>query len=117
MSLQYIKLRLSDAKHKVGAAETAVIAFGLPYCATNGYDRELALAAVADRRADMIDFGRPFIANPDLSARLLCAAPLEEASPDLYYGGRKGYTDFQPLDVAANEAASTLAGAAGELGR
>ena len=95
MPLKHITLRLSDAKHTVGAAETAVIAFGLPYCVANGYDRELALATVADGRADMIDFGRPFIANP-LSARLLCATPLEEASPDLYYGGRKAIPTFSP---------------------
>jgi N-ethylmaleimide reductase len=77
-------------------------AFDGKYIANNGYDRELALATVADGEADMIAFGRSFIANPDLPARLFSAAPLTEASPEVFYGGgAKGYTDFRTLEATA----------------
>lgn len=45
--------------------------------------------------ADAIAFGVPFLANPDLPARLRQGAPLN--APDfatLYVGGAKGYTDY-----------------------
>lgn len=76
-------------------------AFGGQYIANGGYDRDLALTTLADGQADMVAFGRPFIANPDLPARLRRAAPLVEASPDIFYGGgARGYTDFPTMDEA-----------------
>jgi len=73
-------------------------AFGGQYIANNGYDRNKALAAIAEGHADMVAFGRPFIANPDLPARLMLNAPLATASHDVFYGGgAKGYTDFPTL--------------------
>ncbi|RYY92312.1 MAG: alkene reductase [Comamonadaceae bacterium] len=60
----------------------------------NGYDKAMAEQAVADG-ADLVAFGRPFIANPDLVERLRSSAPL--ATPDratLYGGGAQGYTDY-----------------------
>ena len=51
---------------------------------------------------DAAAFGRTFIANPDLPARLASGAPLNE--PDLatfYGGGAEGYTDYPPLDDEA----------------
>jgi N-ethylmaleimide reductase len=67
----------------------------------NGYDRALAAQALADG-ADLVAFGRPFIANPDLVRRLRDGAPL--ATPDratFYGGGAAGYTDYPALDEAA----------------
>ena len=61
----------------------------------NGYDRALALDKVASGKADAVAFGRPFIANPDLVARLVHDWPLAE--PDratLYGGGAAGYVDY-----------------------
>jgi N-ethylmaleimide reductase len=76
-------------------------AFGGQYIANNGYDRDKALQAVAEGHADMIAFGRPFIANPDLPERLQLNAPLAVASPEAYYGGgASGYTDFPRLHPA-----------------
>lgn len=46
----------------------------------------------------MIAFGRPFIANPDLVARLKANAPLVEAPKELFYGG--GNTDWKTLEPA-----------------
>lgn len=70
----------------------------------NGYDRESAIEAVETGKADLIAFGRPFISNPDLVARLQQNAPLNDLDPDtLYGGGAEGYTDYPTL--AESEAA------------
>jgi 2,4-dienoyl-CoA reductase-like NADH-dependent reductase (Old Yellow Enzyme family) len=66
------------------------------------YHLEDARAALASGRADAIAFGRPFLANPDLVARLKANAPLNEADPNTFYTqGPEGYTDYPPLDRAA----------------
>ncbi|MEU8411230.1 alkene reductase [Amycolatopsis japonica] len=49
--------------------------------------------------ADVVAFGRLFIANPDLPARFALHAPLAEADHDVYYGARlDGYTDFPAFE-------------------
>ena len=61
----------------------------------NGYDRAMAMAAVASGAADLVAFGRPFISNPDLVRRLrdgLEFAPIRRET--LYGGGSEGYTDY-----------------------
>lgn len=64
----------------------------------NGYTRDLALQTIADGKADLIAFGRPFISNPDLVRRLRDNAPLNELRADkLYGGGAEGYTDYPTL--------------------
>ena len=64
----------------------------------NGYTRDLALQTIADGKADLIAFGRPFISNPDLVRRLRENAPLNELRADkLYGGGAEGYTDYPTL--------------------
>lgn len=68
------------------------------YIANNGYDLPLALKARADNLADLICFGRPFIANPDLVERLKVGADLVNAPRETWYGnGAKGYTDWPVL--------------------
>lgn len=63
----------------------------------NGYDRAQAQVAIASQQADLISFGRPFIANPDLTARMRNGLPLSHADTSVYYGGGNvGYTDFEP---------------------
>ena len=67
----------------------------------NGYDRAMAMDAVASGRADAIAFGKPFISNPDLVRRLREDAPL--AVPDaatMFGGDAKGYIDYPTLDTA-----------------
>lgn len=67
----------------------------------NGYDRTLAQQAL-DRGADLVAFGRPYIANPDLVERLRRDAPLNALdAATLYGGGAKGYTDYPALEKAA----------------
>jgi len=68
----------------------------------NGYTRDMADAVVADASiaagADMVSFGRPFIANPDLVARLRQNGPYNEGNRATYYGGgTAGYTDYPTL--------------------
>jgi N-ethylmaleimide reductase len=72
--------------------------FSGAYIANNGYTRELAVEALSEGRADLIAFGRPFIANPDLVERLRVGAPLNEVErATLYGGGEKGYTDYPAI--------------------
>jgi N-ethylmaleimide reductase len=59
-------------------------------------DREGAQDALDTGLVDLIAFGRPFIANPDLTQRLKHGWPLAEADRSSYYTrlGEVGYTDF-----------------------
>ena len=64
----------------------------------NGYTREMALQAVASGYADMVAFGKDFIANPDLVQRLRQGAPLNPGQRETFYGGgAEGYTDYPTL--------------------
>lgn len=59
------------------------------------YNAHTAEQAINDGLADMIGFGRPFIANPDLPERLKHGYPLAEHDPTtLFGGGEKGLTDY-----------------------
>ena len=72
--------------------------FSGPIILAGGYTRWNAEQALAEGRGDLIAFGRPFIANPDLPARLRIDAPLNEADPATFYGGgAHGYTDYPTL--------------------
>ena len=63
----------------------------------NGLDATLARDALAGG-ADLIAFGRAFIANPDLVARLQAGGPYAKPDPTRYYGGdARGYTDYPTL--------------------
>jgi N-ethylmaleimide reductase len=69
------------------------------YIGNNGYDREMAIAAREHNLVDMVAFGRPFISNPDLVARLKLNATLNKLDVDtLYGGGAKGYIDYPFLN-------------------
>ena len=63
----------------------------------NGYDLPMAQQALADG-ADIVAFGRPFIANPDLGARLRQGGPFNTVDrATLYGGGDAGYLDYPAL--------------------
>ena len=69
------------------------------YMANNGYDRAMAIEAVESGAAELVAFGRPYIANPDLTKRLEKDAPLNEGNQKTYYGGgREGFTDYPFMD-------------------
>ena len=72
------------------------------YIGNNGYDLPLATAQLEEGKADLVAFGRPFIANPDLVERLKTGAPLVSLNPEtLYGGGAAGYTDYPSLTEAS----------------
>lgn len=72
--------------------------FSGPYMANLGYDKASGNQALAEGRADVIAFGVPFIANPDLVERFATDAPLNEADQSTFYGGtEKGYIDYPTL--------------------
>ncbi len=65
---------------------------------SGGFDHASAEQALIERRGDLIAFGRPFLANPDLVARMRENASLN--APDMatfYVPGAKGYTDYPAL--------------------
>ncbi len=65
------------------------------YMANLAYDKARGNAAIASGHADVVAFGVPFIANPDLVERYQVNAPLNEADGNTFYGGtEKGYTDY-----------------------
>ncbi len=65
---------------------------------SGGFDHATAEQALREKRGDLIAFGRPFLANPDLVARMRQDAPLN--APDMatfYVPGARGYTDYPAL--------------------
>ncbi|MHB8252528.1 MAG: alkene reductase [Acidiferrobacter sp.] len=62
------------------------------------YDGAKARAVITAGDADLVAFGRSFIANPDLPERLRRGAVLNEPKPQFFYGGgSEGYTDYPTL--------------------
>src|SRR5271165_3839820 len=65
------------------------------YVANGGYDAERGERAVADRSVDAVAYGRLFLANPDLPARLSRHGPLNVPDTKSFYGGdERGYVDY-----------------------
>jgi N-ethylmaleimide reductase len=62
------------------------------------FDRDIAEAWLEQGQADLIAFGRKFLANPDLPERFRKRKLLNADDPSTYYGGdAKGYTDYPSL--------------------
>ncbi len=82
----------ADFKLKLRAA------FDGLFILSGGFDRASAEQALLEKRGDLVAFGRPFLANPDLVARWRSNAFLN--SPDMatfYVPGARGYTDYPAL--------------------
>jgi len=63
-----------------------------------GFGQNTAEAWLTQGKADLIAFGRKFLANPDLPERFRQHAALNADDPSTYYGGGpKGYTDYPTL--------------------
>jgi N-ethylmaleimide reductase len=76
-------------------------AISVPLMANGGFDRRKAQAALDAGAADLVSFGVPFVANPDLPSRFERGAPLNQPDPSSFYGeGPKGYTDYPALEPA-----------------
>ena len=72
--------------------------FNGAYMANNGYDADLAGQRLNAKQADLVAFGRPFIANPDLVDRMRLDAPLNDMDQATMYGGdAHGYIDYPTM--------------------
>lgn len=72
--------------------------YGGTYIANGGYDATRAVAAIEAGEADLVSFGTPFLANPDLVERFRRGAPLNAPDPATFYQGEaQGYTDYPAL--------------------
>jgi N-ethylmaleimide reductase len=68
--------------------------------ANGGFDRRTGNEALDAGLADLISYGRPFIANPDLPERFAHHRGLADADPaTIYTGDAHGYVDYPPADV------------------
>ncbi len=70
-------------------------AFGGTFIASGGLDRESAEQVLREGRADLVAFGRAWLANPDLIERMKAGVALNAPDPSTFYTpGAKGYTDY-----------------------
>ena len=105
-SLGYIHLMEPSAKdHESGTVQIEHVAalfrpmFRGPMITNGGYDKARAQAAIAAGIADLVSFGVPYVANPDLVARFhRDPVPLNAPDPATFYGeGPGGYTDYPAM--------------------
>ncbi len=98
--LHVIESALGDASawregRPMGATELMRGTFDGKIISAGGYTRETAEAALQAGLADLIAFGRLFIANPNLVERFTAGLPLNEPDQTTFYGGdAHGYTDY-----------------------
>ncbi len=79
-------------------------AFGATIILAGGYDGARAESDLKEGRGDLIAFGRPFIANPDLVKRIRIGAELGQPDFGTFYTpGEKGYTDYPVLKSELQE--------------
>ncbi|HEX9940355.1 MAG TPA: alkene reductase [Longimicrobium sp.] len=73
-----------------------------PLIVNGGFDAGTANLAIAGGQADLVSFGIPFLANPDLVRRYREGAPLNTPQRATFYGGDEhGYVDYPTLDEVA----------------
>ncbi|TVU11624.1 hypothetical protein EJB05_45219 [Eragrostis curvula] len=80
-------------------------AFNGTFIAVGGYDRDEGNKIVAEDYADLVAYGRLFLANPDLPRRFELDAPLNKYDRSTFYTQDPvvGYTDYPFLDDDAND--------------
>ncbi|HLD68759.1 MAG TPA: alkene reductase [Pseudomonas sp.] len=94
--IAFICAREQDADDSLGPQLKAL--FGGVYIANERFTKDSANAWLASGKADAVAFGVPFIANPDLPARLAQDAPLNTPHAETFYGaGPVGYIDYPRL--------------------
>lgn len=65
-----------------------------------GYNRLTGNSILANNYSDLVSFGKPFIANPDLPKRLQLNAELNTPDPKTFYApDATGYTDYPFLEL------------------
>jgi N-ethylmaleimide reductase len=109
MRIGYLHLmepNLTDLKRGSVQIERVVETFrqttSVPIIANGGFDQIKAQAVLDAGAAELVSFGVPFLANPDLPIRFQRGAPLNTPDPSTFYGeGPRGYTDYPTLSVPA----------------
>jgi 2,4-dienoyl-CoA reductase-like NADH-dependent reductase (Old Yellow Enzyme family) len=106
IGIAFLELREPGPEGTFGKSDVPPVApairkvFPAPLILNSDFDLERAQAALEEERADAISFGRPFISNPDLPARLLNRKAL---APDVmatwYSQGSEGYTDYPEAEA------------------
>jgi N-ethylmaleimide reductase len=77
--------------------------------AAGGFEPDTAEAAVRESDADLVAFGRHFVANPDLPKRIRLGLPLNAYDRDTFYTfDARGYTDYPFYEQRSESLASTL---------
>jgi N-ethylmaleimide reductase len=102
--LHLVEVNEADLRH--GGREVPTADLRSRYNGTlivnGGYTRERGNEAIASSAAELVAFGVPYIANPDLPERFAQQAPLNAPNPNTFYGGgAEGYTDYPFLPVSA----------------
>jgi N-ethylmaleimide reductase len=103
--LKIAYLHIADTDVMGGAAPkmAAMLPFTRPHfrgpLMLNGaFDPERAAQAISSGDADLVAFGRLYLANPDLPARIRHGGPYNEPDPATFYGGgAEGYIDYPAL--------------------
>jgi N-ethylmaleimide reductase len=105
-NMETLEFKEHYISHAVLAQVRAAFPGAIIWC--GGFtDRESAQVALDTGLVDLIAFGRPYIANPDLAERLKHGWPLAEADRSTYYTRRDevGYTDFPAYPAPRSAAA------------
>jgi N-ethylmaleimide reductase len=104
IGIAFLELREPSPDGTFGKAEVAPVhphirkAFKGPLVLNSDYDLARAQAALDAGEADAITFGRTFLANPDLVARLRAGAPLNPDDMATWYSqGPEGYVDYPAM--------------------
>jgi N-ethylmaleimide reductase len=96
---------VSDDDQPPVAARLLRPLFAGPVIAAGGFNATGADAILTQGDADLVAFGRHFLANPDLPDRLRRNLPLNSYDRNtFYYGGTKGYTDYPAYETGRLEA-------------
>ncbi|MEO7178916.1 MAG: alkene reductase, partial [Allosphingosinicella sp.] len=108
IGIAFLELREPGPEGTFGKSDVPPVApairkvFPAPLILNSDFNLDRAEAALGEERADAISFGRPFISNPDLPARLLNRA---ELAPDVmatwYSQGPEGYVDYPEAEAVA----------------
>ncbi|XP_050252920.1 12-oxophytodienoate reductase 2-like isoform X5 [Quercus robur] len=101
-----VEPRMNTAREKSESPHGLVLmreAFKGNFIVAGGYDREDGNKAIAENYADLVAYGRHFLANPDLPKRFKLNAPLNKYNRETFYTSDPvlGYTDYPFLEDIA----------------